>query len=106
MELSLLEDDAPTRLGRLQGGQVVEIDPVKVPRVIGRKGSMIKMLKRVLGCDIVVGANGRIYVRAREEPKKERELLAVRAIREIERRSHLRGLTDWLKANLKRLSRW
>ncbi|WP_457614375.1 exosome complex RNA-binding protein Rrp4 [Methanopyrus sp.] len=106
VELSLLEDDAPTRLGRLRDGRVVEIDPVKVPRVIGRKGSMIKMLKRVLGCDIIVGANGRIYVRAREEPKKERELLTVRAIREIERRSHLRGLTDWLKANLKRLSRW
>ncbi|WP_456482078.1 exosome complex RNA-binding protein Rrp4 [Methanopyrus sp.] len=105
VELSLLED-APVRLGRLQGGRIVEIDPVKVPRVIGRKGSMIKMLKRVLGCDIIVGANGRIHVRARKEPRRERELLAVRAIHEIERRSHLRGLTDWLKANLKRLSRW
>ncbi len=106
IEISILEEDAPVRLGRLEGGRVVDIDPVKVPRVIGREGSMIKMLKRELKCDIIVGANGRIYVKAREEPKREREALAARALREIERRSHLEGLTDWLKSNIRRLSRW
>ncbi len=105
-ELSILEEDAPVRLGRLEGGRVVDIDPVKVPRVIGREGSMIRMLKRELECDIIVGANGRIYVRARKEPKSRREALAARALREIERRSHLKGLTEWLRSNLRRLARW
>lgn len=98
--------EAMNPLGRLKDGRIVEIDPVKVPRVIGRRGSMVRMLKDVLGCDIFVGINGRIFIRAREEPREIREDLAVRAIVEIERRSHLSGLTDWLESTLKRLSRW
>jgi exosome complex component RRP4 len=49
-------------LGRLEGGTLVTISPAKIPRVIGKGGSMIETLTRATGCKIVVGQNGRIWV--------------------------------------------
>src|SRR5207245_2974892 len=44
-------------LGKVASGRVVEISAAKIPRLIGRKGSMISMLKREKGCQIIVGQN-------------------------------------------------
>ncbi|HEV2449132.1 MAG TPA: exosome complex protein Rrp4 [Thermoplasmata archaeon] len=49
-------------LGRLDGGTLVTLSPAKIPRVIGKGGSMIDTLTRATGCKIVVGQNGRIWV--------------------------------------------
>ncbi|MGB2825887.1 MAG: exosome complex RNA-binding protein Rrp4, partial [Thermoplasmata archaeon] len=49
-------------LRKLAGGVVVEVAPSKIPRVIGRSGSMIQMLKNATSCRIYVGQNGRIWV--------------------------------------------
>ena len=49
-------------LGKLEGGTIVTISPAKVPRVIGRGGSMISTITRHTGAKIVVGQNGRIWV--------------------------------------------
>ena len=49
-------------LRKLQGGQVVEISHSKVPRVIGKGGSMIQMIKNMTNCRIFVGQNGRIWL--------------------------------------------
>jgi exosome complex component RRP4 len=49
-------------LGKVSSGRVVHISPAKIPRLIGRKGSMISMLKKVTGCDIIVGQNGTVLV--------------------------------------------
>jgi len=85
--LSIREPD----LGKVERGQVVEITPTKIPRVIGRKGSMITMLKQETECQIKVGQNGVILVSGRS-PKNEQ--LAVMAIRKIEEEAHTSGLTD------------
>ncbi len=76
------------RAKKLRGGRIVFITPSKVPRLIGKKGSMIEMIKEKTGCQIVVGQNGVIWI------KGEREDLATRAIVEVERESHTKGLTE------------
>jgi len=86
-------------LGKITRGQVVEITPTKIPRVIGRKGSMINMLKQETGCHVTVGQNGLIFVSGKT-PEDER--LAVMAIRKIEQEAHTSGLTDRVTEMIRR----
>lgn len=78
-------------LGKLTGGRIIEILPTKIPRIIGRKGSMINMLKRETKTRILVGQNGRIWIKGR---RFKDEFLVVLALRKIEREAHTSGLTD------------
>jgi exosome complex component RRP4 len=84
-------------LRKLKGGRILQISPQKVPRVIGKDGSMVSMIKEATGCDIVVGQNGVIWFSG--EP--EGEVLAVKAFKKIEEDAHLSGLTDKIAALLK-----
>jgi len=78
-------------LGKVKSGQIVVITPTKIPRVIGRKGSMISMLKNETGCNITIGQNGVILVRGKNPVM---EGIVVRAIKMIEKEAHTTGLTD------------
>jgi len=78
-------------LGKIMRGQLVEITTTKIPRVIGRKGSMVSMIKRETGCQITIGQNGLILISGKT-PEDER--LAVIALHKIEEESHTSGLTD------------
>ncbi len=78
-------------LGKITRGQIIEITPTKIPRIIGRKGSMISMIKRETGCHILLGQNGIVLISGKNP---EDEQLAVMAIRKIENESHTSGLTD------------
>ena len=79
-------------LGRIRKGRIVEMTPAKVPRLIGRRGSMINMIKKDVGrVDIIVGQNGRILISA---GKLEVEDVIIEAIRKIELESHTKGLTN------------
>jgi exosome complex component RRP4 len=49
-------------LGKLDGGRVIKINPNKVPRVIGKEGSMINLIKTRTNTDITVGQNGYIWM--------------------------------------------
>src|SRR6266568_2475924 len=81
-------------LGKISNGRVVEISAAKIPRLIGRKGSMISMLKRETGCQITVGQNGVVMVWGKTP---DAETLAVEAIYMVEREAHTRGLTDRIR---------
>ncbi len=81
-------------LGKVTRGTVVEISPVKVARVIGRKGSMHQLLEGETGCEVLVTRNGRILVNC---PNKELEDVLAMAILKIEREAHIPGLTDRVK---------
>jgi exosome complex component RRP4 len=81
-------------LGRIMKGKIVEIDPAKIPRVIGKKGSMLSMLKEETGCDIFAAVNGRILINC-ENP--DMEPILVLAIKMIEEQAHTTGLTDRVK---------
>jgi len=78
-------------LGKVARGQIIEITPTKIPRVIGKQGSMINMIKEETGCHIVIGQNGRIAVSGKSP---EDESLAIMAIRKVEEEAHTTGLTD------------
>ena len=78
-------------LGKVTHGLVAEVTPTKIPRVIGRKGSMISMLKRETECRITIGQNGLVLI---DGKTLEDEQIAVMAIRKIEKEAHTSGLTD------------
>ena len=54
-------------MGKFKGGIIVDIAPTKVPRLIGKKGSMINMIKDKTGCKIVVGQNGLVWVKGKQD---------------------------------------
>jgi len=77
-------------LYKISGGRIIRINSQKVPRVIGKKGSMISLIKDKTGCNITVGQNGLIWLKGFPEG----EFLAEKAIKLIEEKSHLEGLTE------------
>lgn len=81
-------------LGKLEGGMIIKINSNKVPRVIGKAGSMINLIKEATGCDITVGQNGIIWIRG---SKVEDELFAEKAIRFVTEKSFIEGLTEKTK---------
>lgn len=93
VELTMREE----HLKILRQGRVIDISHTKIPRVIGRNGSMISMLKKELNCSIFVGQNGRIWLKGDDIMVD----LAIRTIFKIEREAHTSGLTDSIKDYLK-----
>ncbi|MGQ9623953.1 MAG: exosome complex RNA-binding protein Rrp4 [Candidatus Bathycorpusculaceae bacterium] len=85
-------------LGKITRGEIVKITPTKIPRVIGRKGSMISMIKQETGCQIILGLNGIVLITGKN---LEDEQLAMMAIHKIEEESHTSGLTDRIVQMLK-----
>jgi exosome complex component RRP4 len=51
-----------TRYGKLESKMITRIDSVKLPRLIGKEGAMINMIKEATKCDILVGQNGIVWV--------------------------------------------
>lgn len=85
-------------LGKITRGQIMRVTPTKVPRVIGRKGSMISTIKQETGCQIILGVNGVVLVTGKNTADEE---LAMMAIQKIEDESHTSGLTDRITQLLK-----
>ena len=77
-------------LHKLSAGLIIPVETNKVPRIIGKQGSMVTMLKEHTGCKIVVGQNGLVWIQG--EPQQ--EIKVVRAIRKIEAEAHTPGLTE------------
>lgn len=78
---------------RLPKGKVIPFPPAKVPRLIGKKSSMLMLLKDKVG-DVVVGNNGSVWVSETANIP-----LLLKAIDLVEKKAHLSGLTDQV-ANL------
>lgn len=86
MDVNLSMEDRRCR--KLRGGRIIEIAPSKVPRVIGKKGTMVKQIKDKTGTKVIVGQNGLVWI------KGENANLAARAVKKVEREAHTSGLTD------------
>ncbi|MBS7648538.1 MAG: exosome complex RNA-binding protein Rrp4 [Candidatus Bathyarchaeia archaeon] len=86
-------------LGKITQGQIVKVSPAKIPRIIGRKASMINMLKRETECKITVGQNGIVLISG---PSPEHERLAILAIEKIAQEAHTSGLTDRIAEMIKK----
>ncbi|MCD6547604.1 MAG: RNA-binding protein [Nanoarchaeota archaeon] len=80
-------------LKKLRGGRVVRITPSKVPRLIGKGGSMVSMIKKYTKCEINVGQNGYVWINGPVDG----QYLAEKAIQMIEQKAHISGLTDEVK---------
>src|SRR3989344_252618 len=78
-------------LYKLREGRLLAISPTRVPRVIGKKGTMVQLLKAMTNCKIIVGQNGRIWISGTDAN------IAIEAIKLIEREAHTHGLTDKIK---------
>lgn len=89
-------------LGKIDEGFIIQINSNKVPRVIGKGGSMINVIKEETNCRITVGQNGIIWIKG---DKIESELLARDAILFVTNKSFCGGLTEktkeWLEKNKK-----
>jgi len=73
---------------KLRGGMLTKITPSKVPRLIGKSGSMIDMIKEKTKTVIRVGQNGIVWLNGEDTRK------AVNAVKVIDEKSHVMGLTD------------
>ena len=85
-------------LRKLSGGRIIDVNTNKVPRIIGKQGSMVSMIKNATGCKIIVGQNGVVWISG--DPKN--EFIAVQTIKKIENESHMSGLTDSIKTFLEK----
>ena len=77
-------------LRKLGPGKIMKVAPSKVPRIIGKQGSMISLIKDKTGTRIIVGQNGLVWVSG--EP--ENVFIASDAIEMIEKKAHIEGLTE------------
>lgn len=84
-------------LGKISDGRLIKVSPAKIPRLIGRKGSMINLIKKETGCKIVVGQNGFIWIKGKDPNS---EALAEKAIRKIDEEAHISGLTQRIQLML------
>jgi exosome complex component RRP4 len=84
-------------LRKLDGGRMIKVAPSKVPRIIGKQGSMVSMIKKANNCNIIVGQNGIVWIKG---INPDDEILTVETIRKIESESHISGLTERIKAFL------
>lgn len=80
-------------LRRLEGGLLVDVSHSRIPRIIGKGGSMIQMIQNLTDCRIFVGQNGRIWIDG-ELPNM---LLAEEAINMISEEAHTSRLTERVK---------
>ena len=84
-------------LGKIDSGDLVEISPSKVPRLIGKKGTMIQAIENATNAEITIGQNGWVVVSC-ESP--EGLLKAKKAIKMVNEQAHVANLTDQVKEML------
>lgn len=79
---------------KLYGGTIVRITPSKVPRIIGKGGSMINLIKDKTKCQIFIGQNGIVWIKGPNKAK------VIEALLTIEKESHIIGLTEKIEKML------
>jgi len=89
---------ADQSLGKIDSGELVKISPAKIPRLIGKHGSMIQTIDGSTNATITVGQNGLIVVSCDETNGLLKALAAIRMVDEL---AHIVDLTDKVKKMLK-----
>ncbi len=81
-------------LGKIPRGESLKISATRVPRLIGKRGSMIQTIEQATQTRVLIGQNGTIVVTGRTAEGIE---LAVKAIRMVEEEAHTSNLTQRIK---------
>ena len=89
---------ADKNLGKIDSGELTKISPTKIPRLIGKRGSMIQTIEESTNASITVGQNGLVVVSCNETNGL---LKALAAIRMVDEQAHIVDLTDKVKKMLK-----
>src|SRR5215216_5441656 len=84
-------------LGKIPRGEFLKISATRVPRLIGKRGSMIQTIEQATQTRVLIGQNGIVVVTGRNP---EGINLAVRAIRMVEEEAHTSNLTQRVKVLL------
>ena len=79
---------------KLTSGVLIKVTPSKIPRIIGKGGSMVSLIKNATKSEIITGQNGRVWIRGEDKEK------AIDAILTIEKESHIMGLTEKIEKML------
>jgi exosome complex component RRP4 len=77
--------------------ELVEISPSKVPRLIGKRGTMIQMIEMATDAAITIGQNGWVVISCESS---EGLLKAKKAIQMVNEQAHIANLTDQVKEML------
>ena len=88
---------AGQNLGKIDSGELIKISPTKIPRLIGKHGSMIQTIEAATNAAVTIGQNGLIVISCNETNGL---LKALMAIRLVEEQAHLADLTDKVKKML------
>ncbi len=81
-------------LGKIDSGDLIKISPSTVPRLIGKRGTMIQMIETATNAVITIGQNGWVVVSC-ENP--EGLLKTKKAIQMVDEYAHVANLTDQIK---------
>ncbi|MEM5797941.1 MAG: exosome complex RNA-binding protein Rrp4 [Candidatus Aenigmatarchaeota archaeon] len=73
---------------KITSGRIIAVNPAKIPRVIGKAGSMINVIKKATDSKISIGQNGFVWIEGGKEE------LVIKAIKLIEKEFYKEGLTD------------
>ncbi len=84
-------------LGKIESGDLIKISPSKVPRLIGKRGTMIQSIETATNAVITIGQNGWVVVSC-ESP--EGLLKAKKAIQMVNDFAHVANLTDQVQEML------
>lgn len=84
-------------LGKIESGELIEIAPSKVPRLIGKRGSMIQTIELATKAMITIGQNGWVVVSC-DDPVG--LLKAIQAIKMVDAQAHTPNLTERVKSML------
>ena len=85
-------------LYKIKSGHIINVEPSRVPRIIGKKGSMIALIKKYTRCRIFVGQNGKIWIDGDTEGVEK----VLQAIYKIENEAIKFGLTVRIEELLKK----
>ena len=84
-------------LGKIPRGESLRISATRVPRLIGKRGSMIQTIEQATQTRVIIGQNGVVVVTGRNQDGID---LAVKAIKVVEEEAHTSNLTQRIKALL------
>ena len=78
-------------LGKIDSGELMHLSPSKVPRLIGKRGSMIQMIESATNSNVTIGQNGLIVIACDDSNGL---IKAINAVELIEEQAHVANLTD------------
>ncbi len=88
-------------LYKVKGGNLLNVEPSKIPRIIGKQASMISLIKKYTRCRMFVGQNGRIWIDGEGQDVQK----AIEIIELIQKESLSYGLTNKIEDLLKKDSK-